>query len=119
MKLMVEWTGTPAYQQVADALRRRIAAGEFDSSGGQLPSLAELQTEFEITITVARGAIGVLKAEGLVVSHQGKGAFLSAGAADRARRADPQAAVDELRHEVSELRREVAELRARVTELGR
>ncbi len=116
---MVEWTGKPAYQQVADELRRQIAAGDFDSSGGQLPSLAELQAEFEITITVARGAINLLKAEGLVVSHQGKGAFLSAGAADRARKADPQAAVDELRHEVSALRREVAELRARMTELDR
>ncbi len=71
---MVEWTGKPAYQQVADDLRRRIAAGEFAQSE-KLPSLSELQDAYGATVTVARDAIRQLKTDGLAVSHQGKGAF--------------------------------------------
>ncbi|MEU1309644.1 GntR family transcriptional regulator [Streptomyces cinnamoneus] len=113
---MIEWTGRPAYQQVADDLRRRIAAEEFRGSG-KLPSLAELQDAYQITITVAREAIRTLKAEGLVVSHQGKGAFLTPGSSNLAKGADPQASVDALRQEVELLRREVGELRERVADL--
>lgn len=113
---MIEWTGRPAYQQVADDLRQRIAADEFTESG-KLPSLAELQGTYKVTITVAREAIRTLKSEGLAVSHQGKGAFLTPGSSDLARGAGPNAAVDALRQEVEVLRREVGELRERIATL--
>lgn len=113
---MVEWTGKPAYQQVAEDLRRRIAAGEFAETG-QLPSLAKLQAAYGITVTVARDAIRQLKADGLVVSHQGKGAFLTSDAVDAAKASDPTAAVAALREEVARLRSEVGELRERVATL--
>ncbi|MEU8677317.1 GntR family transcriptional regulator [Streptomyces sp. NPDC048560] len=114
---MVEWTGKPAYQQVADDLRRRIAAGEFVADGGKLPSLAEMQATYGVTVTVARAAIAQLKSDGLAVSHQGKGAFLTADAASVAKSADPGGAVAELRDEVAQLRSEVGELRERVAAL--
>lgn len=76
---MVEWTGEFAYQQVANDLRRRIAAGDF-SEDGQLPSLGKLQQSYGVTPTVARAAVNRLKSEGLVVSHQGKGVFLTPSA---------------------------------------
>ncbi|MCQ4082476.1 winged helix-turn-helix domain-containing protein [Streptomyces sp. RB6PN25] len=110
---MIEWSGRPAYQQVADDLRRRIAAGEYAETG-KLPSLAELERGYGVTSTVAREAIRALKAEGLAVSHQGKGAFLTADAAKRAGQAD---GLDELRREIEELRREVGSLRERVAKL--
>ncbi|MFG3145314.1 GntR family transcriptional regulator [Streptomyces sp. NPDC048243] len=115
---MVEWTGKQfAYQQVADDLRRRIADGEYADTG-RLPSYGDLQTAYGVTVTVARSAINQLKAEGLVVSHQGKGVFLTAGA-DRsaAQLADPVGTVAELREEVDKLRTEVGELRQRVAAL--
>ncbi|MFG2500029.1 GntR family transcriptional regulator [Streptomyces sp. NPDC048441] len=114
---MVEWTGKFAYQQVADDLRRRIADGEFAETG-QLPSYGDLQKSYEITVTVARTAINQLKTNGLVVSHQGKGVFLTPDA-DRtaAQLADPVGAVTELREEVEKLRTEVGELRQRVATL--
>ncbi|MFF3402155.1 winged helix-turn-helix domain-containing protein [Streptomyces sp. NPDC002659] len=113
---MVEWTGKPAYQQVAEDLRRRIATGEFTESG-KLPSLAELQAAYSVTITVARDAIRQLKSDGLAVSHQGKGAFLTADSAAAAKAADPSGAVAELRDEVAKLRIEIGELRERVATL--
>ncbi|KJY36254.1 hypothetical protein VR44_08270 [Streptomyces katrae] len=113
---MVEWTGKPAYQQVAEQLRGRIAAGEFAESG-KLPSLADLQATYGVTVTVARDAIRQLKTDGLVVSHQGKGAFLTAAASDSARLVGPEVAIAELREQVARLQSEVVELRERVVEL--
>ncbi|MFF4952558.1 winged helix-turn-helix domain-containing protein [Streptomyces chattanoogensis] len=113
---MVEWTGKPAYQQVAEDLRRRIAADEFAQTG-KLPSLAELQSAYGATSTVARDAIRQLKTDGLVVSHQGKGAFLTPDSGDRAKKAGPEAAIAELRDQVARLQNEVGELRDRVAEL--
>ncbi|WP_432193739.1 GntR family transcriptional regulator [Streptomyces sp. bgisy027] len=114
---MVEWTGDRfAYQQVADDLRRRIAAGEFAETG-QLPSLGQLQKSYEVTVTVARAAINQLKTDGLAVSHQGKGAFLTPDADRAAQLADPVGTVAELREEVEKLRSEVGELRQRVATL--
>ncbi|MEU8824528.1 GntR family transcriptional regulator [Streptomyces sp. NPDC048636] len=115
---MVEWTGKQfAYQQVADDLRRRIAGDEFADSG-QLPSYGDLQKAYGVTVTVARTAINQLKADGLVVSHQGKGVFLTADAGrSAAQLANPAGAVAELREEVASLRAEVGELRHRVAAL--
>ncbi|MGW2340605.1 GntR family transcriptional regulator [Streptomyces sp. NPDC001661] len=114
---MVEWTGKFAYEQVADDLRRRIAGGEFAQTR-QLPSYGDLQDAYGITVTVARSAINRLKTQGLVVSHQGKGVFLTPDADDAAAQlADPVGTVTELREEVEKLRSEVGELRQRVATL--
>ncbi|MFD7235067.1 winged helix-turn-helix domain-containing protein [Streptomyces syringium] len=113
---MVEWTGKPAYQQVAEKLRRRIAAGEFTETG-KLPSLAELQQKYGVTVTVARDAIRQLKTDGLAVSHQGKGAFLTPDSTKAAKLTSPEGAIAELRDEVAKLRDEVGELRERLSAL--
>ncbi|MFB7643575.1 GntR family transcriptional regulator [Streptomyces sp. NPDC056084] len=115
---MVEWTGKQfAYQQVADDLRRRIADGEFTKTG-QLPSYGDLQKEYGVTVTVTRTAMNQLKSERLVVSHQGKGVFLTADAQRSASRlGDPVGSVAELREEVDKLRTEVGELRRRIATL--
>lgn len=114
---MVEWTGKFAYEQVAEDLRRRIASGEFAKTG-QLPSYGDLQDSYEVTVTVARSAINRLKTQGLVVSHQGKGVFLTPDAGKAAGQfADPVGTVTELRKEVEKLRSEVGELRQRVADI--
>ncbi|GGO55344.1 hypothetical protein GCM10012287_46430 [Streptomyces daqingensis] len=113
---MVEWAGKFAYQQVADDLRRRIADDEF-AAAGKLPSLAQIQKQYGVTVTVARAAIRQLTTDGLVVSHQGKGAFLTQDATQAARLSDPSGAVIDLREEVESLRAEVVELRERISTL--
>jgi GntR family transcriptional regulator len=74
---MAQWTGQPAYKQVADALRASIRTGKL-TIGAQLPSIADLMHTYEVSITVVRMALSELRAEGLIDSHQGKGSFVRA-----------------------------------------
>ena len=69
---MVDWSGRPAYVQVADDLRKQIYGGRFPP-GGRLPSYEALMKRYEVSITVVRAAIRELKTQGLVDSHLGKG----------------------------------------------
>lgn len=68
-------SGRPAYLQVADALRERIQSGQYPP-GAQLPSERELLREFEVSTRTTRAAIDHLRAEGHVVSYQGRGVFV-------------------------------------------
>ena len=105
---MADWTrGEPAYLQVAEALRQKIRSGEL-SPGEQLPSYSELMREYDVSITVARSAVAELRAEGLLTTHQGKGAFVLEGAAEAAVPRDAA---------VAALRRELEALSARVRRL--
>jgi DNA-binding GntR family transcriptional regulator len=72
---MADWSGGPAYMQVADALRAEIRRGRI-APGSQLPSYEALMKRYGVSITVVRSAVRELKTEGLVYTHQGKGAFV-------------------------------------------
>jgi len=72
---MADWSGRPAYAQVADQLRAAIRTGRF-APGSQLPSYEALMRTYGVSITVIRTAVRELKTEGLVYTHQGKGAFV-------------------------------------------
>ncbi|MFC5067320.1 FadR/GntR family transcriptional regulator [Flaviflagellibacter deserti] len=61
--------------QVLEAMRERIANGDF-KSGEKLPSEQELIEEFGVSRTVVREAIASLKAMGIVSTQQGVGAFV-------------------------------------------
>lgn len=65
----------PAYQRVAEDLRHAIATGTYHP-GDQLPTLAELTSRYGIAVMTARDAIRQLVTDGLVVSRQGKGAYV-------------------------------------------
>jgi DNA-binding FadR family transcriptional regulator len=73
---MADWSGGPAYLQVAEALRADIRRGQI-APGAQLPSYEALMKRYGVSITVVRSAVRELKTEGLVYTHQGKGAFVS------------------------------------------
>lgn len=108
---MADWTkGQPAYQQVADALRAKIRAGDLEE-GDQLPSYAKLMDDFGVSVTVARSAIAHLRSEGLVSTHQGKGAFVLSGAAKAAGSRDTE--LVSLRSELEALAARVARLEAK------
>lgn len=79
---MVEWSGQPAYKQVANALRKKIKA-EGLGPGTKLGSLADLMAEHDVSVTVVRMALKELKDEGLVTSHPGKGNFVAGGPDDK------------------------------------
>lgn len=68
------------YQGIADDLRRRINAGEFDEKR-KLPSeralLRDDYSEITKSVMTVRQALGVLKDEGLVESRVGSGWYLA------------------------------------------
>jgi GntR family transcriptional regulator len=67
----------PAYKHVADDLRVKIRTGKLLAET-RLPSLAQLGQQYGVSGDVARQAIGILRAEGLVETRQGSGAFVRA-----------------------------------------
>jgi GntR family transcriptional regulator len=62
----------PLYRQVADDLRDAIAAGRLPP-GRLLPSEPRLAREARVSLDVVRQALATLRAEGLIVTSQGKG----------------------------------------------
>ena len=73
--MMSDWSGRAAYAQIADQLRAAIRSGQY-GPGTQLPSYEALMRAHGVSITVIRSAVRELKAEGLVYTRQGKGAFV-------------------------------------------
>lgn len=68
---------TIRYQQIADALRSRLADGTY-GPGRVLPSEAELGDEFDASRVTVRRALEVLRDQGLVAARQGFGWFVAA-----------------------------------------
>jgi GntR family transcriptional regulator len=64
------------YQTIADALRERIANGEFPG-GRVLPSESELSAAHDVSRVTVRKALEALRDEGLVDSRQGFGWFVA------------------------------------------
>jgi GntR family transcriptional regulator len=65
------------YLEIADDLRRRVAAGDFNEER-VLPSEAELGAAYEASRVTVRKALEALRADGLLDARQGYGWFVSA-----------------------------------------
>jgi DNA-binding GntR family transcriptional regulator len=65
------------YRDIADDLRRRIAAGEFPV-GSRLPGIPALQEQYDAALGTVRGAEDILRDEGLLRTAQGEGSFVLA-----------------------------------------
>src|SRR5580698_209538 len=68
--------------QLIDILRSEIGARKLQP-GERLPTEQDLVARFQVSRTVVREAIASLRAEGLVITRQGAGAFVAEGAAAR------------------------------------
>jgi GntR family transcriptional repressor for pyruvate dehydrogenase complex len=68
--------------QLIDILRSEIRARKLQP-GERLPTEQELVARYQVSRTVVREAIASLRAEGLVITRQGAGAFVAEGAAAR------------------------------------
>jgi DNA-binding GntR family transcriptional regulator len=71
----VAYQGKPAYQQIADDIRQRILDGAL-RAGDQLPTEVNLMAEYGVSRIVVRGAVELLKNEGLVSKERGRGTFV-------------------------------------------
>lgn len=67
---------TIRYQQIADALRDRVASGVY-ARGRVLPSESELSTEFDASRVTVRRALETLRDDGLLAARQGFGWFVA------------------------------------------
>ncbi|MGB6162473.1 MAG: GntR family transcriptional regulator [Pseudonocardiaceae bacterium] len=103
----------PAYQRVADDLRHAIATGTYHP-GAQLPTLAELTNRYGIAVMTARDAIRQLVSDGLVVSRQGKGAYVL-----RQPSTDESLSPSQLLDLLNQVSRSVDDLTARMTVVER
>jgi GntR family transcriptional regulator len=66
------------FRQIADDLRKRVALGEFGDQGA-LDSESALCTRYAVSRVTVRRALGTLREQGLVESHQGSGWFATGG----------------------------------------
>ena len=73
--MLTRATWQPFYQQIADDLRRQIVDGTYHP-GDQLPSERDLREQYKVSAKTIRQAFDQLRAEGLVVSYQGRGVFV-------------------------------------------
>lgn len=63
------------YRRVAEALRDQILSGQL-AEGDRVPSIRQLVMRYDVTTGTAARAIAALRAEGLVVTTHGSGAFV-------------------------------------------
>ena len=76
MKL-VQTSGIPIYQQIADAFRSDILSGKL-KQGEYLPAIRGLAKELKISVITTMKAYELLEEEGLVTAMQGKGFCVNA-----------------------------------------
>lgn len=76
MKLLQN-SGIPIYQQIADQLRGDILAGKL-KEGEYLPSIRGLAKDLKISVITTMKAYEQLETEGLVTAAQGKGFYVNA-----------------------------------------
>ena len=62
--------------QIAERIAREIAGGDL-APGTRLPTEAEMVASMGVSRTVVREAVAALRADGLVVTRQGAGAFVA------------------------------------------
>ncbi|MFG1914466.1 GntR family transcriptional regulator [Micromonospora sp. NPDC048898] len=67
----------PAYLAIAAHLRAAIQSGSLPA-GAKLPSETQLMRQYEVSRTVAKWAISVLKGEGVVEGRAGSGVYVRA-----------------------------------------
>jgi DNA-binding FadR family transcriptional regulator len=89
---------------LADQLAEQIKSGRL-GAGARLPTEEELSRAARVSRTVVREAVAALRADGLVVTRQGVGAFVSAAPQQAPFRIDPEGmrSIEEVLH-VMELR---------------
>lgn len=75
----------PKYWKLAEALREQIASGKL-LAGAQLPSVAQMQVQYGISLSTVNQAVSLLEKDGLIVREQGRGTFVAQPAKPNAAR---------------------------------
>ena len=81
---ILQSSGIPIYQQIADQLREDIVQGRLKAGEG-LPSIRGLAKELKISVITTMKAYEQLQSEGYVTAMQGKGFYVNAQDTDMIR----------------------------------
>ena len=74
---ILQHSGVPIYQQIAEQLRTQILAGTL-REGEYLPSIRELAKDLKVSVITTMKAYELLAEEGLVTAVPGKGFYVNA-----------------------------------------
>lgn len=74
---IIQSSGIPIYQQIADQLREEILQGKY-KDGEYLPSIRGLAQDLKISVITTMKAYELLQSEGMVTAVQGKGYYVNA-----------------------------------------
>ena len=74
---LLQNSGVPIYQQIADSFKSDILTGKF-KQGEYLPSIRGLARDLKISVITTMKAYEMLEAEGLVTAKKGKGFYVNA-----------------------------------------
>lgn len=66
----------PMYLQLMEQIRRRIAVGDWQP-GQEIPSIRALAASTRVSVITVKRAFLELEREGVIVTRQGKGTFVS------------------------------------------
>ncbi|MFC9341457.1 GntR family transcriptional regulator [Streptomyces sp. NPDC057020] len=66
----------PVWPQVADELRRRLDAGEWQA-GERFPAVNQLAAELDVVPSTVQKAVVALREEGRLYTELGRGSFVS------------------------------------------
>lgn len=75
--ILLQNSGVPIYQQIAEQLKEDILAGKL-GAGEYLPSIRGLAKDLKISVITTMKAYELLAEEGLVTAVQGKGFYVNA-----------------------------------------
>jgi GntR family transcriptional regulator len=66
----------PMYLQIVDQIKMRVAVGDW-LSGQEIPSIRGLAAELRVSVITVKRAYYELEREGIIITNQGKGSFIS------------------------------------------
>ncbi|WP_436757891.1 winged helix-turn-helix domain-containing protein [Streptosporangium sp. V21-05] len=102
--------------QIVEELRGQIRTGSL-TPGTALPSIAQLGERFDVSASVVKAAISVLRTEGLVIGQQGKGVFVRQTPAETSKSEETSDVNAEILDQLAQTRQTLKELGDRLAAL--
>lgn len=76
MFVISQTDGRPMYLQIMEQIKQRIAVGDW-AAGQAIPSIRQLAVEIGVSVITIKRAYLELELEGVIVTRQGKGCFVT------------------------------------------
>lgn len=76
--LLSQTDGRPMYLQIIEQIKNKIAVGDWQQ-GFKLPSIREFAVTLKVSVITVKRAYQELENQGVIVTQQGKGSFVSSG----------------------------------------